>query len=104
MSGSEKPIYEIFKTAEYEEWYGPLPEKTKVIIDARLQRIALDAHFGTINTVDDLIELKWKSGLRIYTHRQGSKMLIVLLGGNKNGQERDIRKARKILAKGFAEA
>jgi putative addiction module killer protein len=99
MSGTPKMIYNIVKTAEYEEWFDQQPMKTKVIIDARLQRIAMDGHFGTINTFDGLIELKWKSGLRIYTARIGNRIIMILLGGNKNGQNRDISKAKKILAK-----
>jgi len=93
-----RPCFEILKTAEYLEWFGEQTRKTQVIVDARLQRIALEGHFGTINTFDGLIELKWPIGLRIYTHRIGNCTLIILLGGNKNGQDRDIRKAKKILA------
>ena len=96
--------FEIIKTAEFEEWFDDQSMKTKVIIDSRLQRIALDGHFGTINTFEELIELKWTSGMRVYTHRYGARMLIILLGGNKNGQDRDIRKAKKILAQILEEA
>ena len=96
--------FEIVKTAEYEEWFDDQSLKTKVIIDARLQRIALDGHFGTINTFEGLIELKWKSGMRVYTYRHETRTLIILLGGNKNGQNRDIRKAKKILAQILEEA
>ena len=99
MSGDPEVFYEILKIAEFDEWFAQQTVKTKVIVAARLQRIIFDNHFGTINTFDDLIELKWAGGLRVYTHRFGKKTLIILLGGNKNGQDRDIRKAKKILAK-----
>lgn len=99
---------EIVKTAEFKQWFSKLPEKTQLIVNARLQRIEYDSHFGTINAFDGLIELKWKSGLRIYTHRWGDRLLIVLLGGNKNGQSKDIRQVKKILKdiqeNGFDEA
>lgn len=98
-SGRPEMFYEILKTADYEEWFASQTGKAQAIIDARLQRIVVDNHFGTINTFDGLIELKWKIGLRIYIHRYGNKTLIILLGGNKNGQDRDIRKAKKVLAK-----
>ena len=78
-------------------WFLGLPEKTQLIINARLQRIENDGHFGTINTFDGLIELKWKSGLRVYTHRFETTLVIVLLGGNKNGQSKDIKQAKKVL-------
>jgi putative addiction module killer protein len=89
---------EIFKTKEFDRWFSRLPEKTRLIINARLQRIECDRHFGTINTFDEIIELKWNSGFRVYTHRFENRILIILLGGNKNGQSKDIRQAKKILA------
>ncbi len=48
---------------------------------------------------DGIIELKWKSGLRIYTARIGKVVIIVLAGGTKNGQSKDIKKAKKLLEK-----
>ncbi len=99
---------EIRKTPEFKQWFSKLPEKTQIIINARLQRIEHDSHFGTVNIFDGLIELKWKTGLRVYTHRMGQRLLIVLLGGNKNGQSKGIRQAKKILKdiqeNGFDEA
>jgi putative addiction module killer protein len=46
-----------------------------------------------------MIELKWKSGLRVYTARVGQMVIVVLGGGNKNGQDKDIQKAKKVLGK-----
>jgi putative component of toxin-antitoxin plasmid stabilization module len=49
---------------------------------------------------DDLFELRWRNGRRAYfsmmTDREGQAVLM-LLGGGKNGQNRDISAARKIL-------
>ncbi|MBI2522437.1 MAG: hypothetical protein HYV97_18600 [Bdellovibrio sp.] len=88
----------ILKTVAFNEWYQRQPIKTQLIIDARLQRIEIDGHWGTINCFDNLIELKWKSGIRIYTHFVTGGMVIILLGGNKNGQSKDIKKAQRLLA------
>jgi len=90
---------QIIKTFEFSKWFEELPEKSKMIVNARLQRIAIDNHFGFINVFDDLIELKWTSGMRVYTHRFTKEKLIILLGGSKNGQNKDINKAKKILFK-----
>ena len=90
---------QMFKTSEFEEWFEGLPEKSKMIVNARFQRIAVDEHFGFINVFDGIIELKWKSGMRVYTHRLTKEKLFVLLGGSKNGQSKDINKAKKILFK-----
>jgi putative addiction module killer protein len=63
----------------------------------RLDRIAIDGHFGVTNFFDGIIELKWKSGLRIYTARLGQVVIVVLAGGTKHGQSKDINKAKKLL-------
>lgn len=73
--------------------------KTQFIIEARLKRIANENHWGFINKFDELIELKWLCGMRIYTAKINSLLVIILLGGNKNGQNKDIKKAKKLLEK-----
>jgi putative addiction module killer protein len=78
------------------EWYFTLPIRKQAIITARFDRIELDGHLGWVNRFEGLIELKWTSGLRIYTFLYENKVMIAVHGGNKNGQEKDIRKAKKI--------
>jgi putative addiction module killer protein len=53
-------------------------------------------HFGDCRRFAGLIELKWKNGIRVYAFRWGNAVIIALNGGNKNGQNRDIKKAKKI--------
>ena len=89
--------FTILKTSEFKAWYSGLDVNSRRIVDARLERIQNEAHFGTVNRFDGLTELKWKSGMRVYTAER-SPNLLVLLGGNKNGQSKDIRRAKKILA------
>ena len=93
----------IIKTVAFHEWFQQQSDKTQLIINARIQRIELDGHWGTINRFDSLIELKWKSGIRIYTHLVKGRVVIILLGGNKNGQNKDIKKAKKLLAEVLVE-
>jgi putative addiction module killer protein len=85
----------ILKSPEFREWYSLLPPKTKAILDARLDRICWDGHFGVFKIFEGLVELKWGSGMRVYGCFLGEKF-VVLLGGNKNGQNKDIRQAKKI--------
>ena len=88
----------IFRTPEFEKWFGAQTEKVQTIVEARLDRIILFDHFGLIRRFDGIIELKWKSGLRIYLGPIDNSGLLALLGGNKNGQDKDIKKAKSILA------
>jgi putative addiction module killer protein len=90
-------LVEILKTNDFLDWFDEQQEKTKLLIDARFDRIAYFGHFGTMNRIAGIIELKWKSGMRIYTHRIDKNTLIVLLGGTKHGQKRDINKAKRLL-------
>jgi putative addiction module killer protein len=89
--------FQIEKTPDFDEWFSKQDLMIRTKIEIRFNRIINDGHFGTTNRFDGIIELKWKSGLRIYTSRIGRTIIIALGGGNKNGQSKDIKKAKKIL-------
>jgi putative addiction module killer protein len=88
--------YRILWSKEFEGWYLAQTVRTQTLIDGRLDRIKNDGHFGFTNRFDGLIELKWISGLRIYTFTIENAVVVILNGGNKNGQQADIRQAQKI--------
>jgi putative addiction module killer protein len=98
-SVGENLHFQILKTTEFENWFMCQNNVIKDLISARLLKIAIYGHFGTIHCFDDMIELKWKSGLRVYTARLGKKIIVVLGAGNKNGQNKDIQKAKNLLKK-----
>ena len=59
---------------------------------------AYEGHFGHKKDLNkDLHELKFNDGRRIYYTIIPEKSMLLLLGGNKNGQNKDIKKARTIL-------
>lgn len=91
--------FQVLRTQEFNNWLYDKPETIRSLILARLHRISVDGHFGVTNHFDGMIELKWGSGLRVYTARIGQMIIVVLAGGNKNGQSKDIKKAKKILSK-----
>lgn len=91
-------IYKIIKTEEFNEWFVEQEDKSKVQIDERLIKIRDEGHFGTKKTFDSgVCELKWVSGRRIYYTVVPVRNVIILIGGNKNGQSKDIAQAEKIL-------
>ncbi len=68
-------------------------------IEGRLSRIRWDGHFGDCKYLKhQLWELKWKNGYRVYYAYFPPKKVLVILGGTKNGQNKDISKAKKLLA------
>ncbi|WP_295900324.1 type II toxin-antitoxin system RelE/ParE family toxin [uncultured Bdellovibrio sp.] len=99
-------MFSLLKTDHFEEWLKRQDRETQAKIQMRLDRIALDSHFGVMKFFDGLIELKWKSGLRVYIARVESKLIVILAGGTKHGQSKDIEKAKKLLkeikARGFS--
>lgn len=89
-------MYQVLTTTEFDEWLQSQTPKTKAIILARLDLLSL-GHFGDHKRFDGLIELRWRNGNRVYSFLWGRQIVVALLyGGNKNGQNQDIKKAKKV--------
>jgi putative addiction module killer protein len=91
----------VEKTAEFQKWFKSADNTTRIRVAARLLKVEAHSHLGKFKNLDQgLCELKWSIGLRVYfviaTDEQGN-LFVALLGGGKNGQSRDISKARTIL-------
>lgn len=91
----------IRSTPEFDEWLSGLNPRERAQVDDRLDRIREHSHFGDKKYLgDDLFELRWRSGRRVYyaiCAVREENAALMLLGGAKNAQERDIRHARKLL-------
>ena len=89
------------RTSEYIEWYESQRPKEKAQIAKRLANIEEHGHFGTFKDLGDyLSELRWVNGRRIYywiIEDDKGDLTLLILGVNKNGQDSDIKKAKKIL-------
>ncbi len=81
----------------YEEWLQALPVETRAVIDAYVDRISYGGGKKNIrNLKDGLFEIKINHGpgYRVYFGESGRNIILLLLGGNKASQIRDIRKAK----------
>lgn len=89
----------IERTPEFKVWFDQQTEKAKAQVDARLKNIEMFDYFGDHKALGEkLLELRWKNGRRVYYSLITRESLtLVLLGGFKNAQKKDIQKARKIL-------
>ena len=88
----------ITRLQYYDEWFAGLRGKQKSQVERRLMRLENDEHFGAIRNLDDgLFELKFNDGTRVYFVRTGPKEIMLIMGGNKNGQSKDIAKAKSVL-------
>ena len=92
-------VYETGNGKEpYTEWVESLDQTASVRIDARLTRIEKNGNMGDCEPVGDgVFELKldFGPGYRIYFGYETDKMLILLLGGYKKGQQKNIDKAKE---------
>ena len=92
--------FELETTDLYDQWFANQKPKLKAQIEKRLLNIKEHEHFGHAKQLDrELAEIKFNDGTRIYfaVKKVGAKIIILLLGGNKNGQDKDIKKARSLL-------
>ncbi|MGK7924811.1 MAG: type II toxin-antitoxin system RelE/ParE family toxin [Spirulina sp.] len=80
------------------EWRNSLRDrKAKAKITARLDRVA-EGNLGDYRSVGDGVwELKinYGPGYRLYFGQLGSTIVLLLWGGDKSSQDRDIRKAKE---------
>jgi len=89
--------YEIAKSYEFLNWFNEQTPKDKAQIEKRVKMIRDGGFFGLCKNLDDGVwELKWTDGKRVYYCYFPKEKILLLLGGNKNGQDKDIKKAKKI--------
>lgn len=92
----------FLKTKDFLNWLHSQSGKIQAQVDGRLSRIQEQGHYGHIKRLSSvLFEIKFNNGNRIYCTETvvNGKIVILILGGNKNGQDKDIKKAQKIAEK-----
>ncbi len=104
----EEGAYRISKDPKFDEWLDAQPARIQMQILKRLSNIEQYGHFGDHKSVSDyekgflrnlVWELRWKDGKRVYYAYIPEKRILLLLGGNKNGQDKDITQAKSIFIK-----
>ena len=81
------------------EWMNSLDKNTKIRIQSRLTRL-LENNFGDHKKIDNEIsELRFKfgAGYRIYFTEMDNIIVLLINGGDKSTQSKDIIKAKSIL-------
>lgn len=93
-------MYFIEKTSEFDKWLRKLKDlKTKAKILFRIQKLENDEHFGDSKPVGDGIRemrVNFAKGYRIYFKEKDEKIIVLLIGGDKSTQQKDIKKAKEI--------
>jgi putative addiction module killer protein len=90
----------VQQTVEFVDWLDELKDKrVQLRIAARL-RLAEAGNLGNWKTIDGaLSEMKIDvgPGYRLYFTRKANVLIVMLAGGDKSSQTRDITRAKRIL-------
>lgn len=93
-------MFEIVTTEQFDAWFEGQTGLVRTQIARRLDRIKGLSHFGDFKSLSDgLFELRFtiEGGLRVYYAFNGKTVVLLLTGGNKGSQKRDILKAREMI-------
>jgi putative addiction module killer protein len=96
-------MFFIEKTTEFDKWLRKLNDlKAKAKILFRIQKLENDEHFGDCKPVGDGIQemrVNFAKGYRVYFKENNGKIIVLLIGGDKSTQQKDIKKAKEIWEK-----
>lgn len=82
----------------FREWLGELDTTTKARVQARILRFET----GNLGDHKDVGAGVWEArldfgpGYRVYFGRSGRELILLLVGGDKKTQKRDIKRAREL--------
>jgi len=92
-------MYTLLQTPEFSAWFASLADHVaKARIGKRLN-MARSGHFGDARSIGEGVsEMRIDAGpgYRVYFARRGTVVYIILFGGDKNSQPRDIARAKAI--------
>lgn len=91
--------WEIRQAPTFEAWLGDLKDTvSRAIIVRRIARVA-SGNFGDVKTVGEGVSelrIDHGPGFRIYFVRRGETLIVLLCGGDKRSQARDIARAKAL--------
>lgn len=92
-------MFEIKQTETFRKWWTKLKdERARGLVFARLDRLAC-GHEGDVEPVGQGISelrIHYGPGYRVYFQKQGNTIVILLCGGDKNTQAKDIKTAKRL--------
>ena len=96
-------MIEVRQTEEYSEWFANLRDiQARARINARIRRLSL-GNPGDVKPVGEGVSelrIDYGPGYRVYFLQRGCEVVILLAGGDKHTQQKDIQTALE-LARNF---
>ncbi len=90
--------YEIEKTETFDKWLKKLRDRKAVLVIANRLDRAIAGNFGDVAPVGEGVNemrIFVGKGYRLYYVIQGRKIIVMLCGGDKSTQKKDIQAAKK---------
>ena len=81
----------------YLDWYESLDKSLRLVVDKRLSKVERGLYGECRRLSEDLHELKFSNGLRIYYTEIDNTIVLLFTGGNKSKQSKDIEIAKEYL-------
>ena len=81
----------------FEDWFSDLDAAAAAKVSVALIRLAQGNTSNTKSVGEGLLEhrIDWGPGYRIYFGRDGETLIVLLMGGTKQRQQRDIERAKE---------
>ena len=94
-------MFSIRSLPEFTDWLDGLKdESVRGVIVARIKRLELGL-MGDVQSVGESVSelrIHWGAGWRLYFTRRGSQLIVLLVGGSKRTQKKDIKRAKALAA------
>ena len=94
-------MFEVLKTDEFDRWLSALVDQRAVAkITSRIERLGM-GNPGDVKPVGEGVSemrLTYGPGYRVYYKQTGRKIVVILCGGDKSTQDKDILRAKEIAA------
>jgi len=93
-------MYTLLRTAEFDRWLKGVRDRVAQARIAQRLDAAVIGHFGDCEPVGDGISemrIHVGAGYRVYFTRRGAVVYLLICGGDKASQKRDIKRAKKLL-------
>ena len=92
-------MIEVRQTEEYAEWFANLRDKqARARINVRIRRLSL-GNPGDVKPVGEGVSelrIDYGPGYRVYFLQRGREVVIMLAGGDKRSQQKDIETALEL--------
>ena len=92
-------MLDVRQTATYAAWFNGLRDRAaKVRIDIRVRRLSL-RNPGDVKPVGEGVSelrVNYGPGYRVYFVQSAKEYIVLLAGGDKSSQDRDIREAKAL--------